>query len=461
MIRLRKNGVSWELEPGFQPLLDEIVSPQSQTAVIKESPVKLVTLHSARGLKFYVKRYQHFAVALRPLKFFFKPSQARQEWQLAQQIESLGVPIVRHVALGERWTSRGLQESILITESFDGMTLSEKTNFDSKAVLDFINRMHERGVLQTDLHPGNILVAASGEMRLVDLHGTKIMSQLNEYQRMRNLARLRSALEIPVSSEVERMSIRERQQRMHYRSGRCLKHNREFAPKKLGGLEWRVRLPFFNETVQSILSDPENFLKSRAKILKAGRTATVGCAEGFVLKRFNFRKAENLVKDWFRHSRAYRAYCKAYHLELLGIPTAKPIAAAEQRVFSFLRRSYLLMEEIPGATSLGQKLRSGKKPSREIIRKTAELIGRLHQEGFSHRDLKESNIVFDRDGKIFLLDLDGLNFPGSVSSARAAVDLERLARDMSKCGGVTRIEREIFLRDYCRARKLKKVPRLS
>ena len=71
------DGVRWQLQPDFAPLLGEVLKSPGQ--VVKESPVKAVTRHQSAGKVFYLKRYLHRGVMLRPLKFIFKRSQAAQE----------------------------------------------------------------------------------------------------------------------------------------------------------------------------------------------------------------------------------------------------------------------------------------------------------------------------------------------------------------------------------------------
>jgi tRNA A-37 threonylcarbamoyl transferase component Bud32 len=87
------------------------------------------------------------------------------------------------------------------------------------------------------------------------------------------------------------------------------------------------------------------------------------------------------------------------------------------------------------------------------------LVAKLHNEGFSHRDLKESNLVVGTDGRLYLLDLDGLNFVGDVRESRCATDLGRLARGMEKYPVLKTQHRVVFLMAYCRARGLRRVPR--
>ena len=458
VIRREHDGIRWELQPDFAPLLDEVL--KSPGEIVKESPVKRVSRHVVGGKTFYIKRYLHHAVPLRPLKFYFKPTQAGQEWQLAQQLEARKIPIVRHVALGERKAWNGVRESILITAGFDGRQLNQMPGVKPAAVLRFVQEMHDKGVMQEDLHPANLLARMEPfELRLVDLDGVRVFPRLTEQQREANLALLRTFLPVPVSRELNEQSRELRKRMLARRSWRCLRHNREFALQRHGGLKWRVRLPLVNETVRRVLNGPDDFLKTQATILKPGRTSTVGKADGLVLKRFNFRKLENLLKDLFRRSRARRAFRKAYHLELAGIPTARCIAVSSRRACGVLLCSYLLMEEIAGAVDLGTYLRTGREPMSALAAQAGRLIAKLHNEGFSHRDLKETNLLVGADGRIYLLDLDSLSFVDDVREWRCAADLERLARGVEKYPVLKAQHRAAFLIAYCRARGLKRVPR--
>ncbi len=449
VIRVEQHCARWELQPDFAPILESVLNSHSD--IVKQSPAKCVTRHETTGKVWFVKRYLHSAVALRPLKFYFKASQARQEWQLAQRLETLCVPVVRHVALGERW-GFGLRESILITEGFDGVSLDESPDFDAHAVLSFVNQLHAGGVLQRDLHPGNILCHKhTQELRLVDVHGTIIKPSLSKEECAKNLAFLRMFRPLPVPDDIATRSERMRREYFEYRSRRCLKHNREFEPRRFPPLLWHARIPLLTTAAEQILRDPDGFLASSAEILKPGRSSTVGRADGLVLKRANLRKPENLLKDFFRESKARRSYVKAYHLELAGIPTARSIATADRRAFGLLLRSYFLMEEIPGAQHLGQWRGNATHAALQLAR----LLAKLHNEGFSHRDLKETNLVFNSAGKLFVIDLDGLEYAGVVTRERALADLTRLARAAEGLPGYTVALRRLFVLRYAKDRGIR------
>lgn len=458
VIQRENDGVRWELQPDFAPLLESLLHSPGQT--IKASPVKRVTRHEISGKIFYVKRYLHHAVALRPLKYFFKPTQAREEWRLAHELEARQIPIVRHVALGERRSWRGVEESILVTEGFDGVQLLPTSGVDPAAILRLVMLMHDQGVLQRDLHPGNLLVRKEPfEIRLVDLDGIVVFSRLTQAQRDENLCLLRVFFAVPIRPELRKRSQEMRRLLFFARARRCLRTNRDFVAQDHGGLKWQVRIACLNAELRQVLSGPDEFLASRAVLLKNGKSSTVGKKDGIVVKRFNLRKAGNLLKDLFRASKAKRAFRKAYHLELVGIPTPRGFAVASKRVCGLLIRSYMVMEEIAGAIDLGAKLRENREVEISLARQAGRLIAKLHDEGFSHRDLKESNLLVNTQNGLHLIDLDGVTFLREVSDCRCAADLGRLAQGVSKYPAVTIRHRFAFLLSYCRARQLRRIPR--
>lgn len=444
--------MSWELDPDFAPLLDEVLAAPAR--IVKESRAKLVTEHRAAGRSFFVKRYRHDSVPFRPLKFFFKPSQARQEWSLAEKVASRGIPTVRHVGLGQRWSIGGLRESVLITEGFDGAPANEVGGFNLCELTAFVERMARAGIVQDDLHPANLLVRTEPfEVRLVDLHGTRVFHPGSERERQsaeqRMLALLRMSLPIDVPAHIEALARTLRKEALRKRARRCLKVNRDFSVRRAGGLRWHLRTKFLRRA-GNVMADPDRFIEG-ARPLKRGRSATVASDHGLVLKRYNFKKPLNALKDLFRGSRARRGFVKGHHLELCGIATARLIAAADHRRFGLPVRSYLLMEEIPGATDAAHWTGDPRVAARAI----GALLARLHHEGFVHRDLKETNILFDPAGIPHLIDLDGLKFVFDVTPEDAAVDLERFARGMASHGRALRSNVIVFLLSYCRLRKVR------
>jgi tRNA A-37 threonylcarbamoyl transferase component Bud32 len=222
----------------------------------------------------------------------------------------------------------------------------------------------------------------------------------------------------------------------------------EFTVKRLGGLKWHIRLSWWNDRLQKILENPDEFLEKEAEILKKSGSSTVGRADGFVVKRSNKRKIGCLLKDVFRSSRARVQYQKAQDLELAGIATPRPVATTDRRLLRVLFCSYFVMEEIRGATQL-QKWCGDR---RQATRRVAQLLGKLHHAGFTHRDLKSTNIVFAENGLAYLLDLEGLRYVRNVSEKQAAADLARLARSVRELSRLSQADCLCFLKHYCRCR---------
>jgi tRNA A-37 threonylcarbamoyl transferase component Bud32 len=291
------------------------------------------------------------------------------------------------------------------------------------------------------------------EIRLVDLHGARVLENASEPERERNrdrmLSLLRMSLRLPVSRAVEKMSGELRKPALLERSRRCLKINRDFSLRHFGSWKWRVRSAAITAEMEKLFADPDAFIE-RGRSLKQGRSSTVAAANGLVLKRYNFKKPLNLIKDLFRGSRGRRGFRKAYHLELCGVATPRVLATADGRALGFPLRSYVLMEEVADAIDAGRWAGDLRLAARAL----AELIGRLHEEGFTHRDLKETNILFDARGKPFLIDLDGLNFAVDASAAEAADNLRRLAEGLRAAGKLTRQSTISFMTVYCRLRRL-------
>ncbi|MCG3150016.1 MAG: 3-deoxy-D-manno-octulosonic acid kinase [Verrucomicrobiae bacterium] len=458
MTRYKKNGIAWEIAPDFADRLDAVLAAPGQP--VKQTPTKLVTEHRLGDAIYYVKRYRN--PGLRPLKFHFKPAEARNEWQLAGQYAALGIPLVRHLALGERRNMLGIAESILITEGFPGRPLSRSGHDQRREVQIALGRllrlMHDKGVLQPDLHHNILVHPATYELRRIDVDRGELKPALTDTERIANLAWLN--IGVPLSDDFFTaygadaafvQSVRQEAEttgraRRLRQARRALGTNLRFERQRHGELNWFVRLDTLNDQVRALLADPDGALEKCSRLFKTGpnRQSTVGAFNGFILKRYNQKNRWNYLKDLFRPSRAFRAYRSAYHLELLGIATPRPVAAAERRCLRVLLHSYLVTEEIAGATDL----RRAETLDVEILRNAGKLIGQLHAAGFAHGDLKETNIVWDKTGKVYLLDLDGLEFCGQVSRAQAEQDLERFERGLAQCQLVTAGHREAFRSGY-------------
>ncbi|MCA9321952.1 MAG: hypothetical protein KDB53_14515 [Planctomycetes bacterium] len=238
---------------------------------------------------------------------------------------------------------------------------------------------------------------------------------------------------------------------------RCFHRNRDFKVVQSGGMVWHVRRSLCRDVHDVVLDAPDRFLDlESAKILKNGRGTTVAeTPGGAVLKRFNLKKYRNIVKHQFASSRARRAYQKAFHLELMGIKTPRAIAFADRTTLGLVHRSYLLMEQVPDVVEGAQAIREWhdeRSAKRTLaLGEAGTLVGRLHGAGFANRDLKASNLLAAPDGRVWLIDLDGVQHSGRVNEEIRIKNLRRMVRDLPVYGDLSLRDSLQFLRAYSRA----------
>ncbi len=159
-------------------------------------------------------------------------------------------------------------------------------------------------------------------------------------------------------------------------------------------------------------------------------------------KEFGPRDALDTFKEFWRPSKASRAWTGAERLRELGIGTAPLVARAEapRRGPFRHRRSLLVTEEIPDAVGLDEYLgRFPPDPSartrrekRELLRTLGRVAARLHEGGCYHGDLRPGNIlcrIGDGTPEIFLIDTDRIlprRLPGLREAARNLMQINFL-----------------------------------
>ena len=458
VLQLTLNGMRWQVLPEFADALPHLLAAPGES--VKMTPLKVIQRHRLEHRSFYVKTSFHGPAVLRSLGAMCLRPRNRVDWALARQVNDRQIEVVTHAAYGERWSWRGLIETALVTLAPEGYTTLHEVPDAGRpeiqsALGHFLLRMHEAGVALRDLHAKNLLYsAAANAFCLVDLDTVTVRSRVSLATRVDHLARLH--YRVPLSAHfydaynkfsrvdpdaVARLAPLQRR-------SRCLKSNRDFDRIELGGLSWWVRRQSLTLELRSILEAPDAFLEREARLLKRESHSIVGSGHAVVVKRVRGRGPLGLLKGLFRWPPARRVYRKAYHLELAGIPSARPVAVSARRVCGFPTQSYFVMEGILGATHLHM----WRGEWRKTVRDVAELVARLHRAGFGHRDLKETNIVFDQAGRPNILDLDGLEFFGQIPRRRAVHDLARLLRGAARSFTLTRFDLARFLVHYCEVR---------
>ena len=326
--------MNWETRQDFAPLLSSVLESPGET--VKNSGITSVTRHHVSGRQFYVKTQSHNRRWWWPPKYFFKPPRGRHEWRLADRLEHFGIPVVPHLAYGERWGRSGLLETTLITEGIAGdLPLPKAADLSDPAFQqrlgELVRQMHNAGALHEDLNRSNLLYAATaGHLRLVDLDKIRLRRAPSLPQRLTSLALIGARLpltadffdgygtDIQFSREsVLRQAQIKREVLASQISRRWRTHTNDIDVRYVGQLQWRVRRVYDDKTLARILETPDRF------------SAT--SEGGFVLQQFGSGR-----------SRAWRCYREAYRLELLGVDAPRPVAVGEKRLLGICQRSYFV-----------------------------------------------------------------------------------------------------------------------
>jgi len=217
---------------------------------------------------------------------------------------------------------------------------------------------------------------------------------------------------------------------------------------------------------EKAVADPsELFSLSRgAQLLKDGPSSLVvrrqlelGQSQPEVFCKLSRRR--NLLRKaigLFRRTRPSRNWQVSWDLLARGIPTALPVAVLEKRVVGLCLAAIIITDSLLPGKTLERFVREDA-PSlpvslyRRLTTELAELIRRLHEHDFFHRDLKGVNIFVhfgpSSGPRFYLLDLDGCQ-PDGQGYLKKVKSLGRLARVSLDWPVVRRTDRLRFLKAY-------------
>lgn len=221
------------------------------------------------------------------------------------------------------------------------------------------------------------------------------------------------------------------------------------------------------DVLRGIAADPARFIRAAAatpvkispETLVLQSTLRLGDQSlAVVVKQYWPQTIWKALAAWFRPSKAARNWAKAEFLLAHGIDTPCPLLACRLRWLAS-GGSFLVSQWIAGGENLHRfGWRIGRLPPGDRLRIAAacadrlgRLIGRMHLAGAAHRDLKAANLLVAEGNsglQTWLIDLDGLKIGRSVSFARQARDLARLAAGLTAHPWVTRSVCRRFLRAY-------------
>lgn len=180
------------------------------------------------------------------------------------------------------------------------------------------------------------------------------------------------------------------------------------TPSQKGMYDRNYKTP----SLMACLAHPESiFLKSDTQILKADSAATIvkACIDGkfYIIKRYQYADRLHRIKRFFCKTRVALEWSFAQLLIEYNLGTAKPVAFIDE-VTICNGKSYIITEFVEGM-HIGEFFVSFTTGS-ELHHKTADrffsILKNLAALKLVHGDLKMTNILIDKDGQPFLIDLE-------------------------------------------------------
>jgi tRNA A-37 threonylcarbamoyl transferase component Bud32 len=437
--------------------------------VVKHGPHRTVYRITLPGGDFHLKYYPAGPGWLRGL---VRQGPARREMERTLAVARRGVATLEVLGVGEACAGRGRGGSYLLTrtlpdawpldgflEGLPGRAAPEQARLRvrlAEALGRFLARLHQAGVTQRDLHPGNLLLQMTGagpRLVLIDLNAVRLGPPLGWPARRANLVilnrwfmlrsgradRLRCfrAYEeereqlargagpggAPAWREQGRARARDLERRTlasnlrfwRQHDRRCLGENRYF--RRLGGLEvvGHAVADLDVEALAPLLAAPdEAFRRPGVKVLKDSPSSAVvemalpgpGGERRVIYKRFGEAAWTGPLAALLRPPPALRSYVMGHGLRLRGLPTPRPLAVWHRVRHGLKQEGYLITEKVPDALDLVAFVaRLGEGPPDErratlrgLIDQVARLIRVLHARHLSHRDLKAANLLVSSEG---------------------------------------------------------------
>lgn len=425
----------------------------------KERTVRSVFSGMLGGVPVHVKAFRADKLADRARDALRRPRGQCEAANLAEA-RRLGLPAVEPLAWGIA-EDHGLSRSFLVTRTVAG---AEPFRFPATAAVQqsagaLLRRIHDLGLQPTDLHAGNLVIDAAGDLWLVDLTSVRHGGEPALARRAAALAFFCHELDGGALDPAARALLA-----AYREAGPALpaSFERELA---LATHRWRKRaLLAFGRRARRDCRHTEVAARTRGQPRwywhRDGgdlRAACVAASQADVPPLRQGRRGAVWVGEqlaWKQRERgaARRAWRAAYWLLFAGVRCAAPVGLCllPDRGLVFSRRI--------GGETLAAAIAAGRLDAAAVgaaARSLGTSIGRLHAHGLRNRDLKFENIVRDGEtGAAVIVDLDGVRRSSANDVRGRGADLGRLFAAFlgaGSPGGAATVR--TFLRCYLRAHR--------
>ena len=319
---------------------------------------------------------------------------------------------------------RGAGARILAFEALDGAR--EPCVDDVGKLLATLARMHNCGIRQRDLHPGNFLVSGT-RLFAIDGGGVRVSSTLDGARRLYDVAGLLAQYPsdalgslAPLTTAYEDAAgvalppgvldnrvVRARRRRLAKFTAKTHRECTAFSVREEPRRRIVVERGDDDPQLAAIVADPDR-AASIGELLKRGNTAIAVRRGDFVVKRYNVKDSWHRHRLRWRRTRAFNAWRAGHGLRFAGLATPRPRALIEMhspRVGDAV--AFLVVDHVEGQPlDLGG---DGAVVDPDLHGALARLFLAWRELRFAHGDTKASNFVL-REGDLCVLDLDAAAF---------------------------------------------------
>ncbi len=182
-------------------------------------------------------------------------------------------------------------------------------------------------------------------------------------------------------------------------AGYCFSNNSDFLKIARGVNLVIIRRSADSRAMRECLENPEKYLDV-SNIIKDSRSTKAGIATlsdgtSVFIKRYNNKGLRYTLKYMFSSAKPFRTWKAAWHLEMNGIPTPRPLAAAASRTAGVLTSAYLIAESVSGiipTLDFCAIMYGDMKIQKVFATSVASMMSKMHDAGMYHGDTKLSNI---------------------------------------------------------------------
>jgi len=450
LVSVECKGFSGFVENSIKDFIENWLTSSKQNGLLRDTTSRSVwQIPFGNGFVF-IKKFKYAGFFRIIGRTFF--SNARCEFKSLSELAKRGLLVPKPLGILEERKGIFLKSSYLVTEGIENSRTLRDFLFNSvftrsqkiyllEKLAKFIRSIISVGFLDTDLHAGNVLIQKKDNdvnFYLIDVHRGRFIKNWSYKHTLKIISLFLSSMQVffelsdlfrflryyaelesgdfknerfrKFVNNVNREIIIHRWNYYRAREKKCLSRNNEFDIRHSGNYKIFIRRNDANiALIQKAIDSHRNFTnvpfkKSRNRVLSVYN-------DRIFVKEYKYSNIFRRLGGIFGWSRGRHSWFSNNAVLSRGINTPIPYALYEGN-----ESNYLVGEWLNGTCSLNNFVKKyyqviSFSERCEFIWKLAMFIGKMHNTGIFHKDLKASNILvrhINDEVKFFIVDFDGI-----------------------------------------------------